>query len=74
MVRNEAARSRRKNIRDLAEALDLPQAWFTEPSWWALIDGATEPPEDAGEPGASPEDLIPPEDRPDDAEDEAERS
>ena len=43
MIRNETARGRRKNIRDLAEALYLPQAWFTNPEWWTLIPGAERP-------------------------------
>lgn len=35
----------KRNIRDLAEALEVPREWFTEPDWRDLIPGAG-PPED----------------------------
>lgn len=58
----------------IAEALGLPRKWLIEPDISKLIPGATAPPQDADEPGTTPADLIPPEDQPDDAEDEAEQS
>lgn len=30
----------KRNIRDLAEALEVPRAWFTEPDWRDLIPGS----------------------------------
>lgn len=39
LIKDEAAR-RPKQIRDLAEALEVPRAWFTEPDWRDLIPGS----------------------------------
>ena len=58
---------------EIAEACNVP-LWFLKYGWEGWRGNATGQPEDAGEPGSTPEDLIPPEDLPDDAEDEAERS
>lgn len=35
----------KRNIRDLAEALEVPREWFTEPDWRVLLVGAPQPPE-----------------------------
>lgn len=34
----------KRNIRDLAEAFEVPRAWFTEPDWRGLLVG-NHPPE-----------------------------
>ncbi len=34
----------KRNIRDLAEAFEVPRAWFTEPDWRGLLVG-NRPPE-----------------------------
>lgn len=38
-----------RNIRDLAEALGMPQAWFTEPDWRTLVRSAPETGSDLAE-------------------------
>lgn len=35
----------KRNIRDLAEALEVPREWFTEPDWRLLLVGNQHPPE-----------------------------
>jgi hypothetical protein len=40
MYADEKARGLPRNIRDLAETLHLPRAWFTEPTWTTLVPGS----------------------------------
>jgi len=78
MIRDETARKLRRNLRDLSETLEVPEAWFTEQDWRPLIRDdrvdepwrrrLTAPPAD-GKGDEKPEDLIPPEDQPGESED-----
>jgi hypothetical protein len=44
VIRGDKPQNKR-NIRDLAEALEVPREWFTEPDWRVLLVGSPLPPE-----------------------------